>query len=147
MATATTKTKSFPTPDERPGADFVLIFDGHCNFCRANIAWISAVDRGRIAYLSLHDAEVHQRWPELTHQQLMDRMYLVDVNSGRKYGGAEAFRFLSKKLIALWPLAPLLHIPGSLPLWQFLYSSVARVRYKFGRIEECEDGSCNLHFD
>ena len=75
----------------------------------------------------------------------MDRIYLVD-NKGNKHGGAAAFRFLSRKLIALWILAPLLHIPYSLSLWQFVYKRIAKIRYRFGRIEDCEDGSCSLHF-
>jgi hypothetical protein len=43
----------------------------------------------------------------------------------------------------LWCLAPLLHIPGSLPLWQFLYRQVAKRRYKIAGT--CEDGTCRLH--
>lgn len=146
MATVT-KEQTFPAPIERPNASHVLVFDGHCKFCRANVRLIHCVDQGRVAYLSLHDPEVQNRWPELTYEQLMKQMYLIDIETGAKHPGAAAFRFLTRKLVALWPLAPLLHIPGSLPLWQFIYSRIARVRYRFGRVkDECE-GSCELHFD
>ena len=107
--------------------------------------WLSAMDQGRIAYVSLHDPMVSERWPNLSHEDLMSRIYLVD-DLGEKYGGAAAFRYLSRKLVALWILAPLLHIPGSLPLWQFVYKRIAKIRYRFGRIEACEDDSCGLHF-
>ena len=149
MAETVTKSPNavFPSPLDRPNAPYILIYDGHCRFCRANIAGVAAIDRGKVAYLSLHDVEVQKRWPDLTYDQLMERMYLVDLATGDKHGGAAAFRFLSRKLPALWIFAPLMHIPGSLPLWQFLYSRIARIRYKFGRIEECENGSCSLHFD
>jgi len=39
-------------------------------------------------------------------------------------------------------LAALLHIPGSLPLWRWLYGFVAKRRLLIaGR---CDDGSCRL---
>ena len=144
MATVTQSTADFPTLDERPDA-YVLIYDGHCKFCRANVRWISSVDQGKVAYVSLHDPIVAQRWPDLTHEQLMEHLYIIDGND--KYAGAAAFRFLSRKLVAFWPLMPLMHIPGSLPLWQFGYDRVASIRYRFGRIEDCENGSCQVHFD
>ena len=146
MATIS-KERSFPAPTDRPGAKYVLIYDGHCRFCAANIQWISAVDQGRVAYLSLHDPEVQSRWPDLSYEQLMKHMYLIDLETGSKYPGAAAFKFLSRKLVAFWPIAPLLHVPGTLPIWQFLYSRIARVRYSFGRIKEECDGTCELHFD
>ena len=146
MATVTSPTKTLPSPTERPNA-YVLIFDGKCKFCWANVGSLAKIDQGKVAYLSLHDPIVAERWPKLTHEMLMDRIYLIDQQNN-KLGGAAAFRFLSRKLIGLWLLAPLLHIPGSLPLWQFVYRCIAKVRYRFGRIEdECEDGTCHLHFE
>lgn len=138
------KTPDFPTLEERPGA-YVVIYDGHCKFCRANVRWISAIDQGKVAYVSLHDAIVKERWPELTYEQLMDHLYLIDGDD--KFPGAAAFRFLSRKLVALWPLAPVMHIPRSLPLWQFCYDRISRIRYRFGKIDDCENGSCSIHFD
>lgn len=144
MATAESNIAKFPTPSERPGA-YVLIYDGHCKFCQANMRCLAAIDQGRVAYISLHDPMVAENWPELTYDQLMERIYLID-HQGHAHGGAAAFRFLSRKLMALWPLAPLLHIPGSLPIWQFAYKQIARIRYRFGRIDECDNGSCAVHF-
>ncbi len=146
MAATASAPVSLPSPADRPEAD-ILIFDGECRFCRAQIRRLHAIDtRGRLAFLSLHDPETSRRWPELTYDELMDHMYLVD-GSGGQHAGAAAFRYLSRKLPLLWWLAPLMHIPGSLPLWQFIYRQVARIRYRFGRVEECDKGSCSLHFD
>jgi predicted DCC family thiol-disulfide oxidoreductase YuxK len=65
---------------------------------------------------------------------------------GRRHHGAGAIRYLTRRLRRLWWLAPLLHIPFSLPLWQWLYGWVARHRYWFGgRNEPCEDGTCAVH--
>ena len=134
---------ALPSPDERQYAD-VVIFDGHCTICTAQIRRLAAFDWGhRLSYLSLHDSRVYGRYPELTHDALMKEMYVVD-QSGRRHAGASAIRYLSRRLPTLWWLAPLLHVPGSLPLWRWLYQQVARRRYRFGRIADC-GGACHLH--
>lgn len=130
--------------ESRPHAD-VVIYDGDCRFCVANVARLVAVDEGKLAYVSLHDPLVRERWPDLTHEQLMREMYVMDQGGGR-HGGAAAFRYLSRRIKGLWLLAPFLHIPGSLPFWQYLYRTVARIRYRFGRVEACAGGTCAVHF-
>ncbi|HEV2969953.1 MAG TPA: DUF393 domain-containing protein [Pirellulales bacterium] len=136
--------RSLPTPDERPGAD-VVIYDGHCRICTAQIKKLTWWDcQGKLAYLSLHDPEVPRRYPDLTHEQLMQEMVIVDRH-GDRHRGAEAIRYLSRRLRRLWWLAPILHIPFSLPLWSWLYRQVANRRYRFGRTAECDGGTCHLH--
>jgi predicted DCC family thiol-disulfide oxidoreductase YuxK len=71
-------------------------------------------------------------------------MYLID-RQGRRHAGAAAFRHLSRRLVPLWPLVPLLHLPGSLPLWRFLYRQVAKRRYRLGKTAPCESETCHLH--
>jgi hypothetical protein len=68
-------------------------------------------------------------------------MYVVDRH-GRARGGAAAVRYLSRRLVLLWPLAVLLHVPGSMPLWNWLYAFVARRRMLIAG--SCEDGTCRL---
>lgn len=136
---------SLPSPADRPQAD-VLIYDGQCRFCTAQVARLARWDsRGRLAFLSLHDAEVARRWPDLSHDDMMQAMYVID-GRGRRHRGAAAFRYLSTRLPWLYPLAPLLHIPGTLPLWQWCYQQFARRRYRWGKIEDCADGACAVHF-
>jgi predicted DCC family thiol-disulfide oxidoreductase YuxK len=135
---------ALPGPDQRPLA-VVLIYDGQCRICAAQVGlierWFAA---GQLAYLSLHDARVGMRYPDLSHEDLMRQMYVVDRRD-RRYGGAAAVRYLSRRLTRLWWLAPLLHVPGSMPLWQRVYRLVASRRYRIGRIEHCDDGSCRTH--
>ena len=131
-------------PDKRPDAD-VVIYDGHCRICSQQINRLSRFDpAGRLAYLSLHDPVVAQRYPDLTHEAMMQDMYIVD-GQGRRHRGAAAIRYLSRRLPRLWWLAPVMHIPFSLPLWQWLYRQIADRRYRFGRIEDCESGTCSVH--
>jgi len=142
--TSPAENEHFPTPEERPEAD-VVIFDGNCRFCRAQIRRIAWWDAGGdLAYLSLHSPVVAERYPDLTHEMLMERMYVVD-RQGRRHGGAAALRYISRRLWRLWWAAPLLHIPGSLPLWNFLYRQVANRRYRLGKGGACDEGTCGLH--
>ncbi len=97
--------------------------------------------------MSLHDPEVQRRWPDLTHEQLMQEMVIVDRH-GRRHVGAASIRYLSRRLPLLWPLAPLLHIPFTMPLWRWLYHQVAQRRYLLGgKRVECDDHTCRVHYD
>lgn len=121
-----------PSPEERPGAD-VVIYDGNCRFCDGQVRRLHQWDgRHRLAFLSLHDPQIAEKYPFLDHDQLMKAMVVVD-GKGRRYAGAGAVRYLSRRLPCLWPLVPVLHIPGSFPLWRMLYRQVARSRYRWGR--------------
>jgi predicted DCC family thiol-disulfide oxidoreductase YuxK len=156
MTSATTQVDAvLPDPDACPGRA-VLIYDGHCRFCVANVRILRALDLGgRVAFLSLHDQRVAERYSDLSHERLMREMHLVDgagagdgtrTGTGTVYGGAAAFRRLTRLMPLLWPLAPLLHLPFSLPLWSWLYDIVARHRYRFGRLDGCDNGACAVHF-
>lgn len=147
-------TLPLPSPADLPESE-VLIYDGHCKFCQGKVRTLRRLAGDRVAYLSLHDAEVARRFPDLEYDDLMREMVLVD-RWGRRHGGAAAVRYLSRQVPSLWPLAPLLHIPGSLPLWQRLYQWVAVRRYRIGghaggqgegqgeEEEVCQD-ACEIH--
>ena len=126
----------------RPTRDTV-VYDGQCRFCRGQIAMLRRLDlAGRLRFLSLHDPVVGAEFPELAPEDLAGEMHVIDTG-GRSRSGAEAVRYLSRRLPLLWPLAVPLHVPGSLPLWRWLYGVVARNRYRIaGR---CDDGTCRIH--
>jgi predicted DCC family thiol-disulfide oxidoreductase YuxK len=129
-----------------PQRDTVL-YDGHCRFCRGQIAILRRFDlAGSLCFTSLHDASVAEDFPEIGRDELLERMHVVDP-LGRARGGAEAVRYLSRRLPLLWPLAVLLHIPGTLPLWNRLYAFIARHRLRIaGTIGDggCDEGTCRL---
>lgn len=129
------------TTHTKPDRDTV-IYDGQCRFCRSQIALLRWLDCCRsLHFVSLHDPVVTDQFPELSADSLLTQMYVVD-RSGHARGGIDAVRFLSRRLPLLWPLAVLLHVPGSLPLWRSLYKFVARHRYRIAG--SCNDGSCRL---
>ena len=130
-------------PDENPAAA-VVIWDGKCNFCRAQVERLRTFDdRSRLTYLSLHDPRVTERYPGLSYDQLMEQMWVVTPDHQR-FGGADAVRFLSRYLPRLWWMAPAMHVPFAMPLWRYLYKALANRRYRLAG-ERCDGGTCDLH--
>jgi len=125
----------------KPASDTV-IYDGECPFCRRRIANLRALDRGHaLEFVSLHDDRVARDFPELTRDRLLEEMHVVDA-AGNVRGGASAVRYLSRRLPLLWPMAVLLHIPGTLPVWAWLYRIVARNRMRLAG--SCSGDACRV---
>jgi predicted DCC family thiol-disulfide oxidoreductase YuxK len=135
-----------PDPDAFSDAD-VVIYDGHCNFCRSQINTLHRFDccGHRLAYLSLHDPRTCRRYPDLTHEMLMEQMYVID-RQGQRHEGSNAVRYLTRRLPTLWIAAPLLHLPGSARLWRWMYQQVAKRRYKLAG-KSCDGDSCSIDLD
>ncbi len=145
------QTQPLPDPDDHPAAD-VVIYDGQCNFCKRQVLNLSRLDccGHRLAFISLHDPRVSERYPALTFEELMKQMYVVpsagSADGGPAYGGADAVRYLSRRLPLLWPVAPLLHLPGTARLWQWGYHQIAKRRYSLaGKSAECDNDGCSIH--
>jgi predicted DCC family thiol-disulfide oxidoreductase YuxK len=123
----------------------VVLYDGQCNFCRSQINILRRLDSGkRLEFVSLHDPRVATSYPSLSFEQLMEEMWIVTA-LGKQHGGAYAVRYLSRKLPILWPIAPLLHFPFSMPVWSFLYRQIAKYRYRIAGRDCDEGGTCSLH--
>jgi len=140
---------ALPTPDQRPDAD-VVIYDGDCRICTAQVGKLPWWDcQQKLSYLSLHDADLTERWPDLSHERLMEEMCLIDTH-GDRHWGPEAIRYLTLRLRRLWWATPLFYFPGSMFLWRPLYRWIARNRYWLSRLrkgsgENCDDDTCQLH--
>jgi len=135
-----------PDPDVSPGTD-VVIYDGDCRFCAGQVGNLRRLDccTGRLSFISLHDPRVAQRYPDLSYESLMAQMYVVDT-SGKRYGGSEAVRYLSRRLPLLWLVMPVLHLPGTAGLWRWGYQQVAKRRYKISG-KKCENDACSIHLN
>lgn len=119
-----------PDPDERPSSD-VVIYDGQCRLCRASARLLDRFDRrGRLSFLPLQDERAKERYPDLSREDLERHVYAIE-RSGRRHAGAAAVRYLSRALPPLWPLAPALHFPGSMPFWRWFYHQVSSRRHLF----------------
>ena len=142
------------SPVQLPNAD-VVIFDGQCVFCQGQVKNLKRFDgKNRLSFISLHDPFVSENFPDLSHEQMMEQMYIVPNSANgyttARHGGAAALRYLTRRLPRLWIFAPLLHIPFTLPIVQWCYKQVAKRRYKIAgkSVTGCdENGTCELHFD
>ena len=136
--------RSLPDPNQAPGTD-VVIFDGQCRFCQGQVRNLQRLDVAgkRLSFLSLHDPRVAERYPDLSHAELMTQMYVVDAQ-GNRYGGSDAVRHLTRRLPLLWPAMPILHLPGTAGLWRWAYKQVAKRRYHISG-QACEHDTCSIH--
>jgi predicted DCC family thiol-disulfide oxidoreductase YuxK len=123
-----------------------LIYDGGCGFCRASLARIQALDpTGRIEAVDFRSADVANLNAALTPEACHARIHLLEPN-GRLTGGFDAFRRLSLRLPLLWPLAPLLNLPGLGLIGAPVYDWVARNRFRLlHRSHSCEENACVSH--
>ena len=155
MASNETQASSvLPSPKDFPNAD-VLIYDGQCVFCQGQVKNLMRLDgKNRLAFVSLHDQFVAEQFPDLGYDQMMEQMYLIPTAEGGGYtsqriGGVSSVRYLTRRLPKLWILAPLMHFPFSMPIWQWGYKKIAKHRYKIAGKSgpQCdENGTCDLHF-
>ncbi|MBA61237.1 MAG: thiol-disulfide oxidoreductase [Planctomycetaceae bacterium] len=130
-----------PIPTQYPNAE-VVIYDGDCQFCRRQVKRLNRWDgKQRLSYISLHDKFVASEYPELTKDEMMQAMYLID-RKGKPHRGAAALRVISRRLPKLWLLALLLHIPFTLPIWSWVYRQIAKRRYRLN----CDTGACEIHY-
>lgn len=114
-----------------------VVFDGLCLLCLRTVRVLRVLDPGR--RLAFHDANerdrVLERFPGLRGADLDDAMWTVDA-AGRAHRGYFAFRRIARALPLLWPLVPLLHLPGMSALGERVYDAVARNRSRIGcRVE------------
>lgn len=126
-------------------AQATVIYDGLCKFCTGQIDNLRRIGGNKkLRFVSLHDPEVAKNYPDLTYDQMMEQMWVI-APDGRRFGGADALRYLSTYLPLLWPIAPFLHIPGTRGLWRWAYKQIAKRRYKIAG-KNCDDGgTCSLH--
>jgi predicted DCC family thiol-disulfide oxidoreductase YuxK len=137
------KTTSQSKLANQTGQD-VVIYDGECVFCTSGIKILARLDSNRrFQFVSLHDPVVATTYPDLTFDQLMEQMWVVSA-SGHKFGGADAIAYLSTRLPLLYPIAPIIRFPGTMPLWRTLYRWVAKLRYRIAG-KQCDNGTCSLH--
>ena len=107
-----------------------LLYDGNCRFCASSVRRLKAIDCfDRLEPVNYHKVEnLSALDPRLSRELCHSRIHLLEKN-GALSGGFLALRRLSVLLPLLWPVAPLLHLPGIEKPGQALYAWVARHRY------------------
>jgi predicted DCC family thiol-disulfide oxidoreductase YuxK len=133
---------SAPTADPNAGHGVVL-FDGSCRFCQFSVKLLRRLDW--LKRLRFQDAHEKEKWPPsavpLGMDKLMEEMHVVPPDRQRAYAGYRAFRWIAGRLPLLWPIVPLLFLPGVPWMGNQVYHWIARNRYK---LVPCKDGVCEL---
>ncbi len=121
----------------------LVVFDGHCGFCRASIEKLLVADLfGCLKPVDFHQAgDLKQLHPELTKEKCMSQFYLIEPD-GKLYGGFAAFRRLCSKLPMFYPLILFVYLPGMGVVGPKVYQWVAKNRYLFHSSKVCKDNAC-----
>ena len=114
-----------------------IFYDSHCGLCARSARMLKWLDwLKRIRLVDLHDAEERQCFaPDLSLEDLNRTMH-IRLPDGRTFAGFSAFRELAWHLPLLWPIAPLLYLPGVRPIGDVIYARIAQRR------RSCTHESC-----
>ncbi len=121
----------------------VLLYDGHCPFCRAQVENLKKIAGRRFIPESFQDKGVLKRFPGVTYEACMQEIKLV-TGDGRVLGGAAAIFFTLSLAPWLRPLRWIYPLPGLRQLLDWGYARVAENRYRI-QAADCPDGTCRLH--
>lgn len=122
-----------------------LLFDGQCGFCQASVKRLLALDLfGYLNPVDFHTVpNVAALHPRLSPERCKSRMQLIEPK-GRLSEGFFSVRNMSLRMPLLWPLAPLLWLPGMGRLGQRAYDWVAARRFLFHRRPACATNQCTV---
>jgi predicted DCC family thiol-disulfide oxidoreductase YuxK len=116
----------------------VLVYDGHCRFCRKQAERVARWAGGRLRLESFHDPGVLERY-HLRREACEQAMQLV-LPGGTVYAGAEAGAQALRLDPSLAWLGALYYLPMIRQAADAGYGWIARNRNRFGG--RCTDGSC-----
>ncbi len=118
----------------------IVVYDGECAFCRANVARIQRRDRhDQFDYLPRSAPAVADLIPALADGDFNSGMRLV-LGPGRIAVGADAVYEIARRVPGWRLFAWLYCVPGLRSLFRTAYAWVARNRHRLGRT--CKDGTC-----
>jgi len=120
-----------------------VLYDGHCPLCLKSVGMLKRLDwLGRLDYVNARDREhLPAGGAALDPDKLLQEMHVLTPDGRRLYHGFAALRWIAWRLPLMWPVAPLLYLPGVPRLGQHLYLWVARNRF---RLVPCHGGVCTL---
>ena len=118
-----------------------VLYDGQCPLCLKSVALLKRLDwLGRLRYLDARDRE-NLPVAEPSPGRFLEEMHLLTPGGQRLLSGFAALRWIAWRLPLLWPIAPLLWLPGMAAVGQRLYLWVARRRF---RLVPCHGGVCTI---
>jgi predicted DCC family thiol-disulfide oxidoreductase YuxK len=110
-----------------------VLYDGLCPLCRRTVRLLACLDLfNRLEFLEFRrlNLNTYNRTHNLNLTSKGVEEQMCVVSRGRAYYGFDGYRILTCALPALWPLAPLLSLPGVSRLGAVAYRYVARNRLR-----------------
>ncbi len=127
----------------------LVVYDGACSFCRAQVRRIQRMDRrAALEYAARQTPGLADRFPLLAHGDFETGMRLVTHPAGPSgpftevFVGADALYEIARRLPLWRRLAWLYRVPGIHAVARRTYAWIAAHRRALG--PRCEDGSCEL---
>ncbi len=112
--------------------DPLVVFDGHCGFCRIWIEYWKTLTGGRVAYAP--SQEVGSRYPQIPARSFSESVQLV-MPGGEVLSGARAvFVTLTYAPGMAWLIWVYNHVPGFAPVSEAAYRLIAAHRTLFYRL-------------
>ena len=129
--------------DAERSRSWVFYYDGHCGFCTQSVRLLAFSDFFRQVewtdFRELSEPPIGLSWEDLDNAAYLEvtRASRKSAVSGKDnvklYRGFFAFRMLAFRLALLFPLFPLLWLPGFDRLGEAAYAWVAANRYRISR--------------
>jgi predicted DCC family thiol-disulfide oxidoreductase YuxK len=121
----------------------IVLYDGECPLCRKTTSILKRLDwLHRLRFHNCRDkVGIPPNAAHLDPARMIQEMHVLTPDRTAAYSGYRAVRWLAGRIPVLWPLYPLLFIPGMARLGQRLYLFVARNRFQ---LLPCRDGVCTI---
>jgi predicted DCC family thiol-disulfide oxidoreductase YuxK len=128
-------------------SQIIVLFDVACRLCRRSIFVLLLLDNlHRLRAVNFRDVQLRKQHASDIALKDLDRSMHIRMPAQGKFStasgqrttfrGFDAFRALTMHLPALWPITPLLYLPGIPLLGRRLYAHIAANRNR------CADGYC-----
>ena len=121
----------------------IVLYDGQCPLCRKTTAILKRLDW--LHLLTFHDcrdaAGIPSNTAGLEAERIVAEMHVLSAGRKSALSGFRAVRWIAGRVPLLWPLYPLLFIPGMPTIGQRIYLWVARNRFQ---LVPCRDGVCTI---
>src|SRR5262245_29767977 len=121
----------------------LVLYDGLCPLCTRTVSILKRFDwLGRLHFHNCRDtAAIPVNSAHLEPARMIQEMHVLMPDRTKAYSGFRAARWIAGRIPLLWPVYPLLFIPGMPRLGQRLYLWIAKNRF---RLLPCRDGVCTI---
>ena len=122
---------------------WVVLYDGNCRICTRGAEQMRTLAGDKVDLRNFQDPTTLEGLPEISYDDMMDKMHVVAPND-KIFRGAAAIARVAALTPVVGPLAFLYWVPGIKQLADFGYGQIAKRRYRLNA-KDCDGDSCKLH--